>query len=73
MIILCQGYFKEQMEELVSLLLYTAEDSWREHEARALFLYPVSIPRVNYEITRRVDLFSDRLMYVCGNSFILRR
>jgi len=73
MIILCQGYFKEQMEELVSLLLYTAEDSWWEDEARAIFLCPVSIPRVHYEITLRVNLFSDRLMYLCGNSFILRR
>ena len=37
MIILCQGYFIQQTEELVSLLQCTAGDSWREDEARAPF------------------------------------
>ena len=45
MIILYQGDFKEQIEKLVKLLLYTTENCWRETK-HGQILYPVSSPRV---------------------------
>ena len=32
MIILCKGDFKEQLEKLVILLLYTIESCWRKYQ-----------------------------------------
>ena len=44
MIILCQGDFKEQLEELVILLLYTR--AVEENTKSGYILYPVSKTRV---------------------------